>query len=95
VIERFGFDAADDCEVVRFPVLCQKKNRDKEKSNSGSAHAGIIAPNHLEVEGSLQQPDETRDNNSSYLSLYRVAEQKFVRLADASMREVRLLLSIP
>ena len=39
----------------------------------------------------MQQVQETRDKNFSYLSLYRVAEQKFIRLADPSLREVRLL----
>ncbi len=39
----------------------------------------------------MQQVDAERDTNFNYLSLYRVAEQKFLRLADASMREVRLL----
>ena len=40
----------------------------------------------------MQQVDETRDKNFSYLCLYRVAEQKFVRLADRpSLRDVRVL----
>ena len=39
----------------------------------------------------MQQVDETRDKNFSYLSAYLVADQKFVRLADPSLREVRLL----
>ena len=39
----------------------------------------------------MQQVQETRDKNFSYLSLYRVAEKKFVQLADPSLREVRML----
>ncbi len=35
-----------------------------------------------------QQVQETRDKNFSYLSIYRVDENKFVRLADESLRNV-------
>lgn len=38
----------------------------------------------------MQQVQETRDKNLNYLSLYRVAEKKFIRFADESMRDVRL-----
>lgn len=37
---------------------------------------------------SQQQVQETRDRQFSYLSLYRVAENKFVRLADDRVRDV-------
>lgn len=35
-----------------------------------------------------QQVEENRDKNFSYLSIYRVAEKKFIRLADDSLRNV-------
>ncbi|MBX3278045.1 MAG: S9 family peptidase [Acidobacteria bacterium] len=35
-----------------------------------------------------QQVEENRDKNSSYLSVYRVAENKFIRLADETLRQV-------
>jgi dipeptidyl aminopeptidase/acylaminoacyl peptidase len=37
-----------------------------------------------------QQVEEGRDKNFSFLSLYRVAEKKFVRLADETMRQVSI-----
>ncbi|MEO8028668.1 MAG: prolyl oligopeptidase family serine peptidase [Bryobacteraceae bacterium] len=39
---------------------------------------------------SQQQVEEPRDKTFSYLSLYRVADKKFVRLADESVRDVTL-----
>src|SRR5262249_33662177 len=38
----------------------------------------------------MQQVQETQDKNYSYLCLFRPAEQKFIRLADESMRQVAL-----
>lgn len=38
----------------------------------------------------MQQVQETQDRNFSYLALYRPAEEKFVRLADESLRQVTL-----
>ena len=35
-----------------------------------------------------QQVEEGRDKNFSYLSIYRVAEKKFIRLADEELRQV-------
>lgn len=35
-----------------------------------------------------QQVEEGRDKNFSYLSIYRVAERKFIRLADEELRQV-------
>lgn len=37
---------------------------------------------------SQQQVEENRDKNFSYLCIYRLAEKKFLRLADEKMREV-------
>jgi dipeptidyl aminopeptidase/acylaminoacyl peptidase len=39
---------------------------------------------------SQQQVEEDRDKRFSYLSLYRIKEQKFVRLADETVREVQV-----
>jgi len=39
---------------------------------------------------SMQQVQETQDKNFSFLCAYRPAEQKFVRLADADLRQVTL-----
>lgn len=39
---------------------------------------------------SQQQVEEGRDKTFSYLSAWRVADQKFLRLADASLRDVQL-----
>ncbi|MBL8239302.1 MAG: S9 family peptidase [Bryobacterales bacterium] len=37
-----------------------------------------------------QQVEESRDKSFSYLSLYRVAEKRFVRLADDTLRQVNI-----
>jgi dipeptidyl aminopeptidase/acylaminoacyl peptidase len=37
-----------------------------------------------------QQVEETRDKNFSYTALYRVAEKRFVRLADDTLRQVNI-----
>lgn len=37
---------------------------------------------------SMQQVQESRDKNFSYLSIYRIKEKKFVRLADEKLRQV-------
>jgi dipeptidyl aminopeptidase/acylaminoacyl peptidase len=39
---------------------------------------------------SQQKVEEERDRRFSYLAIYRVADRKFVRLADDAMRDVRL-----
>lgn len=36
----------------------------------------------------MQQIEETRDKNFSYVSIYRIKEKKFIRLADEELREV-------
>ena len=41
---------------------------------------------------SMQQVQENRDKNFSFLSIYRVKENKFIRLADEDMRQVTVPL---
>lgn len=36
----------------------------------------------------MQQIEETRDKNFSYVSICRIKEKKFIRLADEELREV-------
>jgi dipeptidyl aminopeptidase/acylaminoacyl peptidase len=90
-----------DLSAVSFGIhdlKVKKKTDEKDASSKDAAKTDDIDKPDMSIWHwkdariqPAQQVDETRDNNFSYLSLYRVAEQKFVRLADESMREVRLL----
>lgn len=80
----------------------RKKGGDKAEPPAGAPAAAMRRPQEDEPEKpdlvlwhwkdgrlqSQQQVEEPRDKNFSYLATYRVADKKFIRLADAEVRTV-------
>ncbi|MFN0107992.1 MAG: S9 family peptidase, partial [Blastocatellia bacterium] len=78
------------------------KSGDKPEAPAGAASAAMRRPQEDEPEKpdlvlwhwkdgrlqSQQQVEEPRDKNFSYLATYRLAEKKFIRLADDELRNV-------
>lgn len=89
----------DDLSAVVFGVVEPKKKKagkgeekkDEPKKEDDAEQPDLVLWHFLDKRlPAMQQVKETQDKNFSYVALYRPAEQKFVRLADETMRTVRV-----
>ena len=81
----------DDLSAVVFGVVEPKKKKDEPKKEDDAEQPDLVLWHFFDKRlPAMQQVKETQDKNFSYVALYRPAEQKFVRLADETMRTVRV-----
>src|SRR5262249_17888996 len=86
---RGGGEAAGAAESREAAVGPPGRNTRAEGASGNPEKPDLVIWHYLDKRlQSQQQVEETRDKDFSFLSVFRIAEKKFIRLADDSLRQV-------